>query len=49
MSPRCPSFPTLGLDLEMPRKVWSLLQDMGSSESQTTDSKAPGEAFYINS
>lgn len=42
--PRCPSLPALRLDLEMPRKAWSLLRDMGSSESQTTDSKASGEA-----
>lgn len=49
MPPRCPSLPALRLDLEMPRKAWSLLRDMGSSESQTTDSKASGEASYINS
>ena len=37
------------LDLEMPRKTWSLLQDMDSSESETTNTIALREAAYINS
>lgn len=44
-----PFLPHQWLDLEMPRKTWSLLQDMDSSESETTNTIALREAAYINS